>query len=205
MSEPFVGEIRMFAGSFAPRGWAFCQGQLLPVQTNAALFSILGVVYGGDGRTNFGLPDLRGRVPVGTGAGPGGLTPIQAGQVAGTESVTILPAQMPVHSHGATATTTTTVTSAMQVAGTASNASATPSATNKYLGASVASGPPSASIWSDQLNNPVTLGNPETIDATVNVNVAVQPAGGGQPLPIRNPYLGINFIIALEGIYPPRN
>lgn len=204
MSEPYLGQVCMFAGNFAPRGWAFCQGQLLAISTNSALFSILGTTYGGDGQTTFGLPDLRGRAPVGTGTGAG-LAPIQPGQLAGTESVTLLSTQMPMHTHVATTTTSTTATGTVQVAGTPSNPSPTPSATNKYLGASVAGGPPSAAIWSDQLNDPVTLGNPETIDATVSVNVALQTAGGSQPLAIRNPYLGINFIIALEGVFPSRN
>lgn len=204
MSEPFIGEIRMFGGNFAPRGWAFCNGQIMSIATNTALFSLLGTTYGGNGQTTFALPDLRGRSPIGMGQGPG-LTDITQGEAAGVENVTLLSSQMPMHNHLATATTTTTATGTLQVAGTASNASATPSATNKYLGASVAGGPPSAAIWSDQLNSPVTLGNPETIDATVNVNVTVQPAGGSQPLEIRNPYLGINFIIALQGVFPSRN
>lgn len=204
MSEPYIGQVCMFAGSFAPRGWAFCQGQLLSIAQNSALFSILGTTYGGNGQTTFGLPDLRGRLPLGPGQGPG-LTPIVAGEMSGTENVTILSTQMPMHTHATTTTATATSTGTLQVAGTGSNASATPSATNNVLGASVAGGPPSAAIWSDALTNPVTLANPETIDTSVNVNVTVQTAGGSQPLPIRNPYLGINFIIALEGVFPSRN
>lgn len=98
MSEPFVGEIRMFAGNFAPRGWAFCDGQLLAVSQNDALFSLLGTIYGGDGRTTFGLPDLRGRLPIHAGTGPG-LSPRRLGAKGGAEKVTLTVNQMPSHSH----------------------------------------------------------------------------------------------------------
>lgn len=98
MSEPFVGEIRMFAGNFAPRGWAFCDGQLLAVSQNDALFSLFGTIYGGDGRTTFGLPDLRGRIPVHAGDGPG-LSPRRLGAKGGAESVTLTVNQLPSHGH----------------------------------------------------------------------------------------------------------
>jgi microcystin-dependent protein len=98
MSEPFVGEIRMFAGNFAPRGWAFCDGQLLAVSQNDALFSLLGTIYGGDGRTTFGLPDMRGRIPVHAGSGPG-LSPRNLGARGGAENVTLTANNMPSHGH----------------------------------------------------------------------------------------------------------
>jgi microcystin-dependent protein len=98
MAEPFVGEIRMFAGNFAPRGWALCDGQLLAVSQNDALFSLLGTIYGGDGRTTFGLPDLRGRIPVHEGSGPG-LTPRSLGQRGGSETVTLSESQLASHGH----------------------------------------------------------------------------------------------------------
>lgn len=98
MSEPFVGEIRMFAGNFAPRGWAFCDGQLLAVSQNDALFSLLGTIYGGDGRTTFGLPDLRGRIPLHAGQGPG-LSNRRLGAKAGAENVTLTTNQLASHSH----------------------------------------------------------------------------------------------------------
>lgn len=98
MSEPFVGEVRMFAGNFAPRGWAFCDGQLLAVSQNDALFSLLGTIYGGDGRTTFGLPDLRGRIPIHAGSGPG-LSPRRLGAKAGAENVTLTVNQLPSHGH----------------------------------------------------------------------------------------------------------
>jgi len=98
MSEPFVGEIRMFAGNFAPRGWAFCDGQLLAVSQNDALFSLLGTIYGGDGRTTFGLPDMRGRFPIHAGHGPG-LSERRLGSKAGAEQVTLTVNQLPSHAH----------------------------------------------------------------------------------------------------------
>lgn len=104
MSDPFVGEIRMFAGNFAPRGWAYCDGQLLAVSQNDALFSLLGTIYGGDGRTTFGLPDMRGRIPLHTGAGAG-LSPRTIGGRGGTENVTLNTRNLPNHSHTLQATT----------------------------------------------------------------------------------------------------
>ncbi len=104
MSEPFVGEIRMFAGNFAPRGWAFCDGQLLAVSQNDALFSLLGTIYGGDGRTTFGLPDLRGRIPLHAGSGPG-LTPRRLGAKAGAENETLTTNQLASHTHDFNANT----------------------------------------------------------------------------------------------------
>lgn len=98
MSDPFVGEIRMFAGNFAPRGWAFCDGQLLSVSQNDALFSLFGTIYGGDGRTTFGLPDLRGRIPIHAGSGPG-LSPRQLGNKAGTETEALNTNELPSHTH----------------------------------------------------------------------------------------------------------
>ena len=196
MSDPFIGEIRMVGFSYAPRGWALCQGQLMSISQNSALFALLGTTYGGDGIQTFGLPDYRSRGPVGMGNGPG-LTPIIQGEKSGTESVTILSTQMPAHTHVATATGT----AALSVAGAPSNAVVTPSTTNSVLGASASTGQLQAGIWSDAMTSPVALSNPQT----VSVNVTIQPTGGSQPVPIRNPYLGTNFIIALEGVFPSRN
>ena len=105
MSEPYIGQINIFGFNFAPRGWALCQGQLLSIAQNTALFSILGVNYGGDGRVTFGLPDLRGRAPVHVGSGQGpGLSPYQVGELGGTPTVTLQPSEMPQHPHVANCT-----------------------------------------------------------------------------------------------------
>ena len=192
MSEPFLGEIRMVGFNYAPSGWAFCQGQLLPIAQYSALFALLGTTFGGNGTTTFGLPDFRGRAPVGIGNGPG-LTPVVQGEAAGIENASILASQMPTHTHLATAT------SVLTVAATPSNPAVAPSGTNSVLGASTAAGPSSAALWSDKVTDPVALTNPDT------VTVTVAASGGSQPVPIRNPYLGTNFIIALQGIFPPRS
>lgn len=203
MSEPFIGEIRMVGFNFAPPGWAFCQGQTMSIAQNSALFSLLGTTFGGDGVTNFKLPDYRSRSPVGTGQGPG-LSVINQGQMSGYENTTLTMLEMPSHNHAASATATATSTGAFQVASTSSNPSATPSSTNNVLAAS-GGGPGSATIWSDQLGSaPVTLANPEAITTSVGVNVTVLPTGGNQPIGLRNPYMGTNFIIATDGIFPSR-
>ncbi len=126
MSEPFVGEIRMFAGSFAPRGWAFCDGQLQAISQNDALFSLLGTIYGGDGRTTFGLPDLRGRIPIHAGTGPG-LSPRRLGAKGGVEKVTLTVNQLPSHKHDARASA-----AAASSGSPVNNVSASTSPTNIY-------------------------------------------------------------------------
>jgi microcystin-dependent protein len=138
MSSSFIAEIRLFGGNFAPRNWAFCQGQILSIATNTALFSLLGTTYGGNGTTTFALPDLRGRVAVGQGNGPG-LSPVIIGQTGGSESVTLLATQMPAHAHttkGSTgAQTTNRPTGAYQAAGNSySTTSDTPMAASDPAG-----------------------------------------------------------------------
>jgi microcystin-dependent protein len=191
MADPFVGQVILFAGNFAPRGWAFCDGQLLPISSNTALFSLLGTTYGGDGRTTFALPDLRARVPVGEGPGPG-LSTVRWGEKGGGESVTLTQAQLPNHTHD-------TIPSPVNltVAGTPTEPATVPSATNNVLGAS-GPGPGSASIWSTAATDPVTI-------AAGSVAPVVTHTGGSQPFPIRNPYLGMHYIIALVGIFPSRS
>lgn len=171
MSEPFVGEIRMFAGNFAPRSWAFCDGQLLAVSQNDALFSLLGTIYGGDGRTTFGLPDMRGRLSVHAGTGPG-LSPRRLGAKAGAENVTLTANQMPSHSHaynGSTAAGNLNSPAGNVLAGRASDAT--------YIET-----PASAQM------------SPNSVDNT----------GGSQSHTNLMPYLCVNYIIALFGIYPSR-
>ncbi len=172
MSEPFIAEIRIFAGNFAPRGWAFCDGQLLPIAQNTALFSLIGTTYGGDGRTTTALPDLQGRAPMHAGRGPG-LTSQRLGQRGGAENVTLSESQMAGHSHQMMASP-----SPGEQPGPAGNALA------RSVGGS-AYGP---------ANNPVPFSE-DTMPAT----------GGGQAHDNMQPYLTINFIIALTGLYPSRS
>lgn len=171
MSDPFIGEIRMFAGNFAPVGWAFCDGQLQSIAENSALFALIGTIYGGDGQTTFALPDLRGRVPISQGSGPG-LSLRTMGESVGVESVTLLQNQMPAHSHSQVAST-----SPASLSSGPAGAPATPS-TNLYAG-----------------------GNVDAVMAPA----AVSSAGGSQPHSNMAPYLALNFIIALYGIFPARN
>ena len=178
MSEPFLGQITMFAGNFAPRSWAFCDGQLLPIAQNSALFSILGTTYGGDGRTSFGLPDLRGRVAMGPRNGPG-LSPRTLGQKSGVENVTLTTDQIPSHNHAATA-------NAVAPAGNSNDAN--------------------NNLWADDAG--VSSGTYHTGPANVTMNagaVTVANAGSGQGHPNVQPFLCVNYIIALQGIFPSRN
>ena len=180
MSEPYMGEIKMVGFNFAPVGWALCAAQILPIAQNTALFSLLGTTYGGNGQATFGLPDLRGRTAIGAGQGPG-LSDIVLGEVSGAEQVTLTSQQMPIHNHP------------LMLAGAATNPVTAPTATNNFLGAS-GGGPGSASIWSTALETPIPL--------TPQQNTT---AGGSQPVGIRSPYLGVNFVIALTGIFPTRS
>ena len=177
MSEPFIGEIRMFAGNFPPRGWQFCQGQLLSIAQNTALFSILGTTYGGNGQTTFALPDLRGRYPMQPGQGPG-LSPRTLGEQGGSETVTLLTNQMPAHTHS-------------HVASGAQGDQVTPE------------GHFNAVLVDPNTQTPLNLygGTPST---TMNP-ASIGAAGGSQPHNNMSPFLCVNFIIALEGIYPSRN
>ena len=179
MSEPFIAEIVMFAGNFAPRGWAFCQGQILSIAQNTALFSLLGTTYGGNGQTTFALPDLRGRTPIGVGQGPG-LPNVSLGEVSGSPTHTLLITEMPAHNH--------------LIRANANNANDSLPA-NAYLAAAV--------IPTDS-NKSVSAYNSATDNTTMNPGT-VAPTGGSQPFSIMQPYLGINYIIALQGIFPSRN
>jgi microcystin-dependent protein len=172
MSDQFVAEIRMFPGTFAPKGWALCNGQVLPIAQNTALFSLLGVRYGGDGSSTFALPDLRGRIPMHPGAGAG-LTPRTLAETGGSETVTLAPAQIPNHTHNF-------------------NRPASGSA---------------ATQTNPQGNLPAITPEDQYSSAGTNVNMgpdAMSPAGGSLPHNNLQPYLVVNFIIALEGIFPSR-
>ncbi|EFQ66069.1 phage tail collar [Pseudomonas fluorescens WH6] len=194
--EVFIGTIQPFAFNFAPRDWALCAGQTLSVSQYQTLFALIGITYGGTGSTTFMLPNLQGRLPVGQGNGLG-LTPRVIGEVAGTESVTATLANLPAHTHGIAALTAST---SVQLTNAASNPVNTPTATNSFIGAS-GTGPGSASIYSDQQGaSPVPLkGVSTTLTGTID------PAGQGQPMGSMNPFLVINFSIALSGYFPSRD
>lgn len=176
--EPLLGEIKIFAGSFAPKGWMLCQGQLFSISQYTALFSIIGTTYGGDGQTTFQLPNLGGRTPLGTGNSPG-TSRYEYGQLGGTENVTINTQQMPAHTHNININT---------------EAPTVGLGTSAYLGynADPQEGTP-LPFYSDKA----------TSGATLNSD-SVTPAGGNQPVNIVTPYLAMNYIIAIEGIYPSR-
>lgn len=176
MSEPFIAEIRIFAGNFAPRGWAFCNGQLLPIAQNTALFSLVGTTYGGDGRTDFGLPDLQGRAPMHPGRGPG-LTSRQWGEEGGAETVTLTEAQLPSHTH--TVRAANTPRGSVQAPGS-----------NRTLNRSRGGN----AYQSDTTTGLVLM------DAA-----AAAQAGGSQAHNNLQPYLVMTFIIALVGTYPSRS
>ncbi len=171
MSEPFVGQLKMFAGNFAPRGWSFCDGQLLSVAQNDALFSLLGTTYGGDGRTTFGLPDMRGRIPIHVGTGPG-LSPRALGSKGGTETEDISEGQLPSHTHPMHGST---------------ESGTDPNPEGNALATSVVVTPYFA------------LGETDDMAAS-----AIAATGGGGTHTNIAPYLAINYIIALFGVFPSR-
>ena len=179
MAEPFIGQIIMFGGNFQIRGYAFCNGQILSIAQNTALFSLLGTTYGGNGQTTFALPDLRGRVPIQFGQGPG-LSNYTLGQQAGTETVTLTSNQMPQHNHLVNA--------------------------NEGNGSQQAPGAgfPAAGIVPSSGNAAVSNYR-NSSDGTTLAPTAISIAGGSQPHNNIQPYLVINFLIALEGIFPSRN
>ncbi|MCB1860779.1 MAG: phage tail protein [Gammaproteobacteria bacterium] len=182
MATPFIGEIVMFGGNFAPRSWALCDGQLLSISQNTALFSILGTTYGGDGRTTFGLPDLRGRVPMHPGNGPG-LTPRSLGQKAGVEDVLLNTNQIPSHTHTATSTA-----NAVTPAGNSNDAA--------------------GNFWADDAGVASGTYHSGPANAAMNagaVTTTLANTGGNQEHTNVQPFLCVNFIIALQGVFPSRN
>ncbi|MGX1172396.1 phage tail protein [Pseudomonas sp. NFACC04-2] len=194
--EVFIGTIQSFAFNFAPRDWALCNGQTLSLSQYQTLFALIGVTYGGNGQTTFMLPNLQGRLPLGQGNGLG-LTPRVIGEVSGTENVTPTLNNLPSHTHTLTGVTASTT---LQLANPASNPVNTPTATNSFIGTS-GTGPGSAAIYSDQIGaSPVPLQGVST-----TVSGTISPAGNGMPLAVMNPFLAINFSIALQGYFPSRN
>ncbi|WP_282940364.1 tail fiber protein [Paenibacillus sp. RC67] len=171
MADPYVGEIRMFAGNFAPAGWMLCQGQILPISENDTLFNLIGTTYGGDGQSTFALPDLRGRIPIHAGMSNG--NSYQLGGMGGTEQVTLTVNQIPAHTHAMIGQPKRGNTNSPQDAFWAK------STLNQFAAPS---------------NSPQPM-NPGSIS----------PAGGSQPHENMMPYLAVNFIISLYGIYPSQN
>ena len=174
MANPFVAEIRIFAGNFAPKGWALCNGQLMPISQNTALFSLLGTTYGGDGKSNFALPNMQASAPMQAGQGPG-LSLRDLGETGGEQTVTLLQTEMPAHSHGVQAATSGGLPS------------------------------PAANAWASGLK-----GHPGSYVLATSSPVQMSPSGTsitGGDLPHNNmpPFLGLTFIIALQGVFPPRS
>jgi len=175
VSNPFVAEIRIFAGNFAPTGWALCNGQLMPISQNTALFSLLGTTYGGDGKSTFALPNLQGSAPMQAGQGPG-LTLRSLGEVGGEQSVTLLQTEMPAHSHGVQA-----ATSGGGLPGPANN------------------------VWASGLRgHPGAYANSSPATNVQMNPFAVSLTGGNLPHNNMPPYLCLTFIIALQGVFPAR-
>lgn len=205
MSDPFLGEIRMVGFNYAPRGWAFCDGHLLSIAQNTALFALLGTMYGGNGQTTYALPDLRGRSPVGMGQGPG-LSGISQGEVGGVENVTLLASQMPAHNHGVPATNSPVSVSGQVAVPVSTDTAAVASPANAVPAATSSGGRPFSLYNASPSGNATLAPFNVTLNGSTNSSASeTGVAGGSQPLPIRNPYLGVNFVIALEGIFPARD
>jgi len=193
--EAFLGTVLPWAPTYAPRGWAFCQGQILPIAQNSALFALLGTTYGGNGQTTFALPDLRGRIPLGAGQGPG-TSNYTLGEMAGNETVTLTQAEMPQHIHPIQVTPSTLHVSS-------ANADTAVAANGATIGtAGVGAGRDfTQTLGFNSLAPDVTLNAASVTTPTVTEGVA----GGSQPHNNLQPFLSLNFIICLEGIFPSRN
>jgi microcystin-dependent protein len=182
-TEPFIGEVKLFGFNFAPKGYSTCQGQILSIAQNTALFALIGTTYGGNGTTTFALPDLQGRVPIGQGQGPG-LPYYSMGEVSGSVTTTLLASNMPPHVH---------TLNSVRVQVKASSAIATEQSSDGTFPATTV-----AAAYSDAASNGLFTGG------TV-VSGTTDTAGGGQPFSILNPFLCMNYSIALQGIFPSRN
>ena len=175
MSSPFVAEIRIFAGNFAPTGWALCNGQLLPISQNTALFSLLGTTYGGDGKSTFALPNLQGSAPMQAGQGPG-LSLRSLGEIGGEQSVPLLVTEIPSHSHNANCVS----------AGGGTNS-------------------PANAIWAGGGRGAPPMYTPSSANNVQMSPAALNQTGQGSPHNNMPPYLALTFIIALQGVFPPRS
>jgi microcystin-dependent protein len=172
MPEPYVGEIRMFGGNFAPAGWMLCDGQLLPIAENETLFQLIGTTYGGDGESTFALPNLQSRVPIHNGTGPNGITYTLA-EMAGTETETLTVQQIPIHTHPMLASTA--------------------DANSPNAGGNVLAQPVTTTPYFNDVPNTALNGN------------SITPVGGSQPHENAQPFLCINFIISLFGVFPSQS
>jgi len=191
MSTPFIGMIILVPYNFAPKGWALCAGQVMPIAQNTALFSLLGTTYGGDGMTTFALPDLRGRLPLGAGSGPG-LTPRTLGEVAGQENVMLTTGELPAHTHAITLNNLAATAHAKNAAGNSQTPMGNvPAAEASGVTATYSNASPDATMA------------PGAISVTGTATAA--PTGSGAPVSVLNPYLTFNYCIALQGIFPSRN
>ncbi|OUS72650.1 hypothetical protein B5G52_07985 [Pseudoalteromonas sp. A601] len=230
-ADPYIGDVEIFAGNFAPRSWAMCDGQLLPISSNTALFSIIGTIYGGDGRTTMALPDIRGRAPIGYGYGPG-LSGYKLGQKGGVESVYIsqpylpsmhstvsLPSSAQSVSVSIPGQTITDVTGTANIA-TAQNADTGEPTAGAALATVVAGGGPDKQelIYQTAPSSLLSLGNVsvDSFDIPAQTNVpltlpanslhgTVSLSGGNQAMDIRTPSIAMNYVIALQGLFPSRN
>jgi len=178
--DAFIGEIRIFAGTFAPRGWAFCSGQLLPISQNTALFSILGTTYGGNGKSNFALPNLNGRVPIGAGQGPG-LSIRDLGETGGESAVTLTESELPSHRHSVTTSGSVSLPAFNAVGNVDTPAGSYSANSTKAYSASY-----------------------DVEMKTAGSEIELAPAGSSMPHNNLQPYLVIRYIIALQGVFPPR-
>jgi microcystin-dependent protein len=186
MDIPFLSEIALFAFGFAPKGWAICQGQLLPINQNQALFSLLGTTFGGDGRVSFGLPDLRGRAPMGVGNG------VVLGEIGGLETVTLNPTHLPAHTHATDASAVTAAGRCRNGAGDQRTPVGNiPAIESAAVTATYSTAAPDANMHAGAI--------------AVAGTVTLAQTGGGQPHENRQPYLTLVYCIALQGIFPSQN
>lgn len=218
--EPFIAQIMLFGGNFAPRGWAFCDGSLLPISQNTALFSLIGTIYGGDGRTTFALLDLRGRAPIHQGHMPGGQYSYRLGQRGGQESNTLNTSHLPAHNHpvsgsggGISGSATATISGAPGVTMNVSDDNDAGEEPNgNYLGKNDA-GALYASGHNGTMASGAISADAETLAVSVDTSglsvnmsgLSTGNTGGGQPIQNMQPYIAMNYIIALQGIFPSRS
>jgi microcystin-dependent protein len=200
--EPFIGQIIMFAGNFAPRDWAFCQGQTLAISEYTALFSIIGTTYGGNGRTTFDLPDLRGRAPIGQGQG-NGLTSRIMGEQIGIEDITLSTAQMPIHSHAAKTTISgSSVTAKLKAS---SEVGTTNVPLNNYLAKPSNIGLQSINMYDSSADIEMASDAIEIDLSAVTANTTTDDTGGNSAHNNIQPSLVMNYIICVNGVYPSRS